>query len=77
MSAKEEIIDKEIIFQDLKDKSKNTINTLEEGKSERRFFRKIKRKYRLMLAYLFFFLVILVFMILPIVISAIAQGLWW
>ena len=76
MSVKEEIIDKTIIIQDLKDKGHNTIKLLEEDESEKRFFRKIKRKYRLMLAFLFFLSIILIFMILPMVIGAITQGLW-
>ena len=62
MSVKEEMMDKTIVF--------------EEDESEKRIFRKIKRKYRLMLAFVFFLSIILVFMILPMVIGAIAQGLW-
>ena len=76
MSAREEIIEKTMILQDLEDKEQNPTKILEEHESEKRFFRKIKRKYRLMLAFLFFLSIILIFMILPMVIGAIAQGLW-
>jgi len=77
MSVKEEIIDKTIVIK-VKDLKVNGTNGKEhkiEDESEPRFFKKLKRKYRLMLTFLFFLSIILIFMILPMVIGAIAQGL--
>ena len=77
MSVKEEIIDKAIVIKDLKRNRQNTIKIIEEDESEKRFFKKVKRKYRLMLTFVLVLSIILIFMILPMVIGAIAQGLWW
>ncbi len=77
MSVKEEIIDKTIVIKDLKENGINGKEQKLEDESEPRFFKKLKRKYRLMLTFLFFLSAILIFMILPMVIGAIAQGLWW
>ena len=76
MSVKEEIIDKAIVIKDLKRNRQNTIKIIEEDESEKRFFKKVKRKYRLMLTFVLVLSIILIFMILPMVIGAIAQGLW-
>ena len=76
MSVKEEIIDKAIVIKDLKRNRQNIIKIIEEDESEKRFFKKAKRKYRLMLTFVLVLSIILIFMILPMVIGAIAQGLW-
>ncbi|NVM35162.1 MAG: hypothetical protein HWN81_06170 [Candidatus Lokiarchaeota archaeon] len=76
MSVEEVIIDKTIVIKSLKQNHQNTIKIIEEDEHEKRIFTKIKRKYRLMLAFLFFLSIILIFMILPMVIGAITQGLW-
>ena len=77
MSVKEEIIDKIIVIKDLKENGINGKEQKLEVESKPRFFKKLKRKYRLMLVFLFFLSAIFIFMILPMVIAAIAQGVWW
>lgn len=76
MSVKEDLIDKTIVVKDLKGNGIKGKEQKLEDESEPRFFKKLKRKYRLMLTFLFFLSIILIFMILPMVIGAIAQGLW-
>ncbi|MEE9379205.1 MAG: hypothetical protein V3V33_14365 [Candidatus Lokiarchaeia archaeon] len=75
MSAKKEVIDKTIIMNHLNENGKRIAKMKEEDYSKKRYFKKIKRKYRLILAFLFFFSMILIFMILPVVIAALTQGL--
>ncbi|MCK4379539.1 MAG: hypothetical protein KAW51_00245 [Candidatus Lokiarchaeota archaeon] len=75
MSVKKELIDKTIIMNHLNENGKKIAKIKEKDYSEKKYFKKIKRKYRLILAFLFFFSMILIFMILPVVIAAIAQGL--
>lgn len=77
MSVKEEIIDKSIIIKDLKENSKRKIETKDKNESKGWIFKKLKRKYRLVLTFLFFLSIIIIFMILPMVIAAITQGVWW
>ena len=77
MSVKEEIIDRTIVIKDLKENGINGKEQKLEDENEPRFFKKLKRKYRLMLTFLFFLSIILIFMILPMVIAAITQDVWW
>ena len=77
MSVKEDIIDKTIVIKDLKENGINGKEIKLEVESKPRFFKKLKRKYRLMLVFLFFLSAIFIFMILPMVIGAIAEGIWW
>ncbi len=76
MSIKEEIIDKTIVLRDFKQNEMIGKNNKVEDEKKPRFFKKLKRKYRLMLAFLFFLSLILIFMILPMVIGAFVQGIW-
>ena len=76
MSAKEKIIDRAIVINDFKHNHQNDLNIVDKDDRESRFFRRLKRKYRLALAFLFFLSLLLIFMILPMVIGAIAQGIW-
>ena len=77
MSAKKELIDNTIILNHLNENGKRIAKIKEEDYREKRYFKKIKRKYRLMLTFLFFLSIILIFMILPMVIGVITQDLWW
>ena len=76
MSIKEEKIEKTIVLRDLKEKKIIGKYDKVEDQNKPRFFKKLKRKYRLMLVFLFCLSLILIFMILPMVIGAFIQGIW-
>ncbi len=76
MSIKEEIIEKTIILGDLKENEIIGKYDKVEDQNKQKFFKKLKRKYRLMLLFLFCFSLILIFMLFPMVIGAFVKGLW-
>jgi len=76
MNVKEEIIEKAIIIKDFKETGGIDLKSKENDDIEKGLFKKLKRKYKIILAFLFFLSIILIFMILPMVIAAITQGLW-
>ena len=76
MSVKEDIIEKAILIRDLKSAGKRYKKIKKDDNTEKGNFKKIGRKYRLLLTFLFFFSLILIFMILPVIIATLTQGLW-
>ncbi|MFW9999637.1 MAG: hypothetical protein ACFE9Q_00275 [Candidatus Hodarchaeota archaeon] len=76
MNVKEEIIEKTIIIKDFKETSGRNLKSKENDNIEKRLFEKVKRNYKIILAFLFFISIIVLFMIVPMVIAAVSQGLW-
>lgn len=76
MSVKEELIKKVIIIRDFKSAGKKHRTLQKDDDTKNKGFKKLKRKYRRLLAFVFFFSIILMFMILPIVIAILTQDFW-
>ena len=70
MSVKEEIIKKVIIMENPKEQRENDADN-----DKNKFLGRLKRKYRLMIIFVFFLLLILIFMISPMIIAIILQNL--
>ncbi len=77
MSIKEEIIEKTIIVKDFTENDKRKSDTVDKKEKKGWFFKRLKRKYRILITILFCLSFILIFMLLPMVIAAITQGVWW
>jgi hypothetical protein len=71
LSVKEEIIEKVMIQED--PEKQNLENEIVIEKKE--FFGKVKRKYRLMIIFVFFLALILIFMIFPMLIAVFLQSI--
>ena len=71
MSGKEEIDEKS---KDPKENDKSTLEIGEIEQDQKRFFGRIKRKYRLMLIFLVCLSLILLFMVFPVVIVVFIQN---
>ncbi len=74
MSGKEEIDEKIIKSKDPKENDKSTLEIGEIEQDQKRFFGRIKRKYRLMLIFLVCLSLILLFMVFPVVIVVFIQN---
>ena len=74
MSGKEEIDEKIIKSKDPKENDKSTLEIGEIEQDQKRFFGRIKRKYRLMLIFLVCLSLILLVMVFPVVIVVFIQN---
>jgi len=71
MSVKEEIIEKVMIYEDSEEQ--NIENDFTDEK--KKLLGKVKRKYRLMIIFVFFLSLILIFMIFPMLIAVFLQNI--
>jgi len=71
MSVKKEIIEKVMIQEDTEEKNiKNDVTN-----EKKKLLGKVKRKYRLMIIFVFFLALILIFMIFPMLIAVFLQNI--
>jgi hypothetical protein len=68
MSIKKEIIEKVMVMRN----PEGTVDN--KDKEKKRFLGRLKRKYRLMIIYVFLLSLIIIFMVLPMVIAVIMQN---